>query len=416
MTNPAIDPAADPSRRDEILDTAAEVFAESGVRTSLKEIADACDILPGSLYHHFASRDAIVAELIERYDADIEQLAKTTAARVRRSGATPGPDDIVELADAIATCAVRHRAALFLTMYEDASGNPVRSASAPPGAIVNATRAMLAAAQAAGTLRADVDIDRLAQRLCQSMLDHGVGMFRASRTFDQMPAIQARLLLDGLAVKPPKDSALDRSPAFKAAQRVMTTWEHEREDTDDRGAVLRAAARREFGRRGYEATTIRDIAAAAGVSTGSVYRLVGSKEELLVSVMQSFTATSLAGWTAVLDADATSIEKLDALMWVNANLIDQFSEEFRIQLGWVLESPPAADLGWSFKTNLRAVKALLQEGARSREIQLGKGSIDVYAQCVLELIWIPETLVQEGTRPALALARDTVLRGATKRG
>jgi len=54
------------SRRTEILDTAAALFASSGLRTSLKEIADACGILPGSLYHHFESKEAIIVELVER--------------------------------------------------------------------------------------------------------------------------------------------------------------------------------------------------------------------------------------------------------------------------------------------------------------------------------------------------------------
>jgi AcrR family transcriptional regulator len=275
--------------------------------------------------------------------------------------------------------------------------------------------ATVQAARSAGALRADVDAANLAGRLCQSMLDLGVGMFRATRGYAQMPAITARLLLSGLAAHPPKDATLDRSPAFKAAQQAIATWTSDEGDSDDRGAALRAAARTEFGRRGYEATTIRDIAAAAGVSTGSVYRLIGSKEELLASVMQSFSATVTAGWDAVLEADATSVEKLDALMWINVNVLDRYSEEFRIQLGWVLESPPAADLGWGFKKRLRDVKTLLQRGSRSGEIQLPRGSVDVCAQSVLELVWIPETFVRLGTRPAHALARDTLLRGAAKR-
>ena len=47
--------ATDGGRREEILETAAELFGTSGLRTSLREIADACGILPGSLYHHFDS-------------------------------------------------------------------------------------------------------------------------------------------------------------------------------------------------------------------------------------------------------------------------------------------------------------------------------------------------------------------------
>ena len=84
------------------------------------------------------------------------------------------------------------------------------------------------------------------------------------------------------------------------------------EDEDERLPMLRAVARSEFGRRGYEATTVRDIASASGFSVGSVYRLIGSKDELLLSVMRSFTDNISAGWEAVLDSQGTTIEKLDA--------------------------------------------------------------------------------------------------------
>ena len=419
VTTPALDPAAaDQSRRDEILDTAALVFARSGVRTSLKEIADACGILPGSLYHHFASRDAIVLELVARYEDEIDHLAKSAVERLRLPHAIPDDHVVVDLATAIADCAIRHRAALFLTMYDHPAGTGetlARSASLAPAAIIDAMQETVRAAQATGALRADIAAASIAERLCQCMLDIGAGMFHGSRGYGQMPTIATRLLLDGLAERRPKDSILDRSRAFKAAQLAIAGWKTEPTDAEDRGAVLRAAARREFGRRGYEATTIRDIAAAAGVSTGSVYRVVGSKEELLVSVMQSFAATVTASWEAVLGSDSTAVEKLDALTWVNINLLDRHREEFRIQLGWVLESPPAAELGWSFKTRLREIKALLREGTRSGEIRLPHSSIDTCAQCVLELVWIPENMLHTGTRPALDLARDTLLRGAAAR-
>ncbi len=68
------------ARRTEILDTAAALFASSGLRTSLKEIADACGILPGSLYHHFESKEAIIVELVERYRADLDDIAEEALA------------------------------------------------------------------------------------------------------------------------------------------------------------------------------------------------------------------------------------------------------------------------------------------------------------------------------------------------
>lgn len=118
-------------------------------------------------------------------------------------------------------------------------------------------------------------------------------------------------MLQGLATRPPTDSALDRSNAFAAARDVIDTWSDDSEaDPSDKAAHVRAVARTEFGRKGYEATTIRDIASAAGLGTGTVYRLIGSKDELLASIMESFGRKVEAGWVNVLRADATPIESL----------------------------------------------------------------------------------------------------------
>lgn len=57
-----------PSRRDELLSLAAEMFAERGLRaTTVRDIADAAGILSGSLYHHFDSKEAIVDELLRDF-------------------------------------------------------------------------------------------------------------------------------------------------------------------------------------------------------------------------------------------------------------------------------------------------------------------------------------------------------------
>ncbi len=53
------------SRRDEILSIAAEQFAERGVAsTTVRDIGAAAGILSGSLYHHFDSKEQMVAELL----------------------------------------------------------------------------------------------------------------------------------------------------------------------------------------------------------------------------------------------------------------------------------------------------------------------------------------------------------------
>ena len=71
--------ADDSTRRTEILRTAELLIASSGLRTSLQEIADAAGILPGSLYHHFESKEALLVELVLRYHADLDRIAVETA-------------------------------------------------------------------------------------------------------------------------------------------------------------------------------------------------------------------------------------------------------------------------------------------------------------------------------------------------
>ncbi|HSS23777.1 MAG TPA: TetR/AcrR family transcriptional regulator, partial [Mycobacterium sp.] len=169
--------------------------------------------------------------------------------------------------------------------------------------------------------------------------------------------------------------------------------------------------------KGYEVTTIRDIAAAAGLGTGTVYRVIGSKDELLDSIMRSFGKKVEAGWVSVLRSDATPTEKLDALSWVNVNALDQFSDEFRIQLAWMRQSPPTANPGWSYTTRLRQMKSLLSEGIRSGEIRIDAPSTATLARCVIGVQWIPENILRAiGRRAALVHVRDTVLRGVAVRG
>ena len=55
-------------RRGELLELAAAMFAERGLRaTTVRDIADAAGILSGSLYHHFASKEEMVDEVLRGF-------------------------------------------------------------------------------------------------------------------------------------------------------------------------------------------------------------------------------------------------------------------------------------------------------------------------------------------------------------
>jgi AcrR family transcriptional regulator len=409
------------TRRTEILQTAASLIASSGLRTSLQEIADAAGILPGSLYHHFESKEAILVELIRRYQEDLTRVGESAQARLDEPDPRPAAEKIVELGSAIANCAVRHGAALQMSFYEGPNDDPelMRLTQQAPNAVQGAMLQTLRAGRWSGYIKPDIDLPTLADRICQTMLQVGLAVMRHNSPPDQVAGLLCRIILDGLAARPPTDAALDRSNAFAAANAVIDTWaDDDDKDPEDKAAHVLAVARTEFGRKGYEVTTIRDIASAAGLGTGTVYRVIGSKDELLASIMESFGRKVEAGWVGVLRSDATVIEKLDALSWVNVNALDRFSDEFRIQLAWMRQSPPdTPNPGWLYATRLRQMKSLLSEGIRSGEISIDAPSATMLARCLIGLQWIPENILRAvGKRAALVHARDTVLRGVAVRG
>jgi AcrR family transcriptional regulator len=410
----------DGTRRTEILQTAALLIATSGLRTSLQEIADAAGILPGSLYHHFESKEAILVELLRRYHQDLDRIAERTLTRLDEPDSRSAFDRIVDLSAAIGECAVTHRAALQMTFYEGPSSNPELTALAQqrPTAILEAMLQTLRAARWSGYLKSDIDLPVLADRIVQSMLQVGLDVIRHNAGADKVATLLCRILLEGLAAVPPTDADLDRSPAFIAADEVVQSWVDDSEaEPNNKAAHVRAVARAEFGRKGYEVTTIRDIASAAGMGTGTVYRLIGSKDELLASIMQSFGEKVALGWTNVLRSDASPIEKLDALSWVNTNALDRFGDEFRIQLAWMRQSPPdTPNPGWLFAKRVRQMKSLLADGIRSGDITIDSPSNEILARSVIGIGWIPENILHDlGTRRAQLHVRDTLVRGVIAR-
>ncbi|QXQ10274.1 TetR/AcrR family transcriptional regulator [Paeniglutamicibacter sp. Y32M11] len=75
-----------PTRRTVILDNAARLFAQQGIGgTSVREISASVGMLSGSLYHHFASKDEMVEEVLTEF---LEELQGRYRG-VTESGAQP---------------------------------------------------------------------------------------------------------------------------------------------------------------------------------------------------------------------------------------------------------------------------------------------------------------------------------------
>ena len=404
-------------RRTEILDTAARLFATSGVRTSLKEIGDACGILPGSFYYHFDSKEAIIIELVRRYQADLDRIAREVLDGMSEARLTSIRERVMEFGRAIAACALLHPAALLMTLFEPPTGagkELQRLVQQTPTAIHDAMLALLRADHKGAGLRPGIDPAMLGDRLCESMMRHGVTDFHLGPQAQCLPDLRCQILLDGLAASPPDNAALDTSPALRAVVEAATHWSDGEQD-NERAAHLLQVARREFARRGYEVTTLRDIAAASGVSAGTAYRLFPSKEDLLAAIIGHFEAQRSAAWDSILESSSTPLEKLDALIWLHIRLQERFSDEIRIQFSFVREAPLSMR-SIAMPSRLHDLEALLQDGVQSGAFWNRDVPIELYARCVYEALWTPDTLLkQAGAQAAHELARNTVLVGALVR-
>jgi AcrR family transcriptional regulator len=416
--------ATDGARRSEILQIASRLFAASGyTRTSLKDVADACGILPGSLYHHFDSKQALATELLERYHAELDEIGQRWLDDPPLGPDAPTAQRVTALGVAIAECAARHGAALQLSAYEPHTGagaELVGLARRESTAVTVAMRRLLDEAAHRGDLVERVDRGLFSEQLCETMLHVGLVLMHGDGPPRVTATLLCTLLLHGIAVRPPTDRVLNRSAAMGAASAAIAQWSAPAragavdEEADRRRAALRAVARAEFARRGYEATTIRDIAAAAGMGTGTVYRLVEGKEALLVSIMNAFYARLADGYTAVAAAPASAVAKLDALTWLNVNARERFSEEFEIQRAWFRSYPPETSMvSDSLRERSRIIRDIVGAGVDGGEIRADGGSLTVLSYCVRDLIWVPPSVVgRSTTRGVFAHARATVLRGA----
>lgn len=161
-------------------------------------------------------------------------------------------------------------------------------------------------------------------------------------------------------------------PRRPAAEAAIKTWSDDvGPDANDKAAHVRAVARAEFGRKGYEVTTIRDIASAAGLGTGTVYRLIGSKDELR---LDRGVVRDKSRWVdSPLFCAPTPLRSRS---WMrSAGSISthwtSFPTSGRSNSPGCARSPPdTPNPGLAFTMRLRQLRTLLSEGIQSGDVRI----------------------------------------------
>lgn len=139
-----------------MLRAAAGLFAKHGVAgTTMRDIGSATDLLAGSLYHHFASKNAIVLEVLERFMEDIDGRVKAVVAVPRAP-----VDTLAALVSELLAIVAEHPAET--AMYQDdrkyLRDHGLLAAVDTVADTVHTTfLEVIGAAVAAGELRSDVE-------------------------------------------------------------------------------------------------------------------------------------------------------------------------------------------------------------------------------------------------------------------
>jgi AcrR family transcriptional regulator len=369
VEDPALDRTGAPvdNRREELLRVAADVFARNGYsRSTQRDVADAAGILAGSLYHHFASKESIAIELLNAFHTEIDGVARTSGQ--------PGGDALDVLArfsDSIGAVAERHRAAINLAAFDAPSGagNELRALARKKLETVDRRWVeLLTVARSEGLLRPEIDVPELAAVLGEATFDLA-GDF-ANVRLRELSAYFTTMMLDGITTRPVADDDLDGSPPAAAARAFAQRWaDGPADEGSPRRRQILAAAREEFSSRGFTATTMRDLAAASGITASSMYRHFASKQELLDAILGTFSAELTAGYAAVGAASGSAAQRLDALLALMSTAAERFRAEVLIQKEWwwyrdaTGSEPRSADN----TTRLRLLESILDDGVLSGE-------------------------------------------------
>src|SRR6476661_5295169 len=110
----------------------------------------------------------------------------------------------------------------------------------------------------------------------------------------------------------------------------MTETDSPAATATSRRAELLDIAAKLFAERGFTNTTVRHIADAAGILSGSLYHHFDSKEAMVDELLDSFQTALWEQYDAIEASDRTPKEKLEAVVHASFDAIDQHHSEVAI--------------------------------------------------------------------------------------
>jgi AcrR family transcriptional regulator len=176
---------ADKTRnRARILAAASEAFAERGVETQMDDVAARAGLGVGTLYRHFATKEALMVALMKR---KFEQILEVTRRGIEREDGEPFEVFADVLREGAEVAAADAAAQDALRRIGDVIWSEVMPTQLE---LLAATQVLMDRAQAAGTMRNDISAGDISMIMCGLSATMSVGEWDWHRYLE--------LALDGL--------------------------------------------------------------------------------------------------------------------------------------------------------------------------------------------------------------------------
>lgn len=260
-------------RAEQILVSAARLFRESGYHgVGIDQIGESVGITGGGVYRHFRSKEQLLVAVVDRVVLKLEGLLET----VERAAA---PVTLRSLAELTIDLAVDDRDVMSVYQHE------MRSLPADQRARVRDQQDRIARVWESA-IRAELPAAPKAELRYRTAMAIGLALTPVSfdAGFDDR---RNRELLVDLVVASTTAAASDRVRAGGAGFELF--------DASVRRDRIVIEAVRLARSHGYQAVTIEQIGAAAGIDGSSVYRHFADKEEVFITAYEAAGSRLLAG-------------------------------------------------------------------------------------------------------------------------
>ncbi len=140
-----------------------------------------------------------------------------------------------------------------------------------------------------------------------------------------------------------------------------------------RAKLLQAAAT-VYAAHGFAGATLDDVAEEAGLTKGAVYGHFGSKDNLLVALMEEYLAAEIAEQVALFDRDETTWRRplAGSDQWMSE--LDEAPEAFRLLIEFWLAAGRDEQLRERFAAGLEALRVTFAQFAAESRADAGMES------------------------------------------